>query len=464
MFEGELSVVGLGKLGSVMAAVMADAGYSVVGVDVQPSTVQAVNQGLTPVQEPLLDEYFQRNRIRLTATTDVEAAVLQTSATFIIVPTPSGPDGTFLINYVLDVCRGVARALRSKTSYHLVVVSSTVMPGQTGGAILPLLEELSGKRCGVDFGLCYNPEFIALGSVVRDMLAPDILLIGESDTRAGDLLESIYRQICQNNPPAARMNFVNAELAKLSVNTYVTTKISYANMLASVCERLPGADVDVVTAAIGLDSRIGAKYLKGAVSYGGPCFPRDNVAFSALARRLGADASLAQATHATNRRHTERLGELVLDLLDGAGTAAILGLSYKPCTAVVEESAGIALAHYLAARSVPVTVYDPQAIANARLILGDSVVYASSAAAAIATSSVVLVLTAWDEFRALRPADFARSNGRVILVDCWRLFKGKGFEDICTYLTLGSGSARSARGRAAAADSVCVPSLEHARG
>ncbi|MEP7362294.1 MAG: nucleotide sugar dehydrogenase [Acidobacteriota bacterium] len=464
MFEGKLSVVGLGKLGAVMAAVMADKGFSVVGVDLNPATVQAVNDGLAPVQEPLLDDYIRRNRSRLTATTDIEAAVRETDATFIIVPTPSGPEGTFLVDYVLNACRGIARALRAKNTYHLVIVSSTVMPGQTGGSVLPLLEELSGKRCGVEFGLCYNPEFIALGSVVRDMLKPDMLLIGESDSKAGDLLESIYRRVCETNPPAARMNFVNAELSKLSVNTYVTTKISYANMLAAVCEQLPGADVDVVTSAIGLDSRIGVKYLKGALSYGGPCFPRDNIAFSALARKLGAEATLAEATHATNRRHTERLGELVVDLLDGAGSVAILGLSYKPGTAVVEESAGVALATYLAERSVPVTVYDPQAIPNARAELGDSVVYAGSVPAAIDGASVVLVLTAWDEFRALRPADFERPNGRVILVDCWRLFKDKGFDDVCTYLILGSGSSRTRTRRTANAVSAHAGSLEHARG
>lgn len=447
-----------------MAAVMAGKGYSVVGVDLNPATVDAVNQGRAPVQEPQLDEYIQRNRERLTATTDIEAAVLQTNATFIIVPTPSGPEGTFLIDFVLDACRGIARALRAKSSYHLVVVSSTVMPGQTGNAVLPLLEELSGKRCGIDFGLCYNPEFIALGSVVRDMLKPDMLLIGESDPRAGAMLESIYRRVCETNPPAARMNFVNAELAKLSVNTYVTTKISYANMLAAVCERLPGADVDVVTSAIGLDSRIGVKYLKGALSYGGPCFPRDNVAFSALARQLGEEATLAEATHATNRRQTERLGELAIGLLDGQGAVAILGLSYKPATAVVEESAGIALARYLSSQSIPVTVYDPQAIPNARQALGDTVVYADSVPAAIQEASVVLVLTAWEEFRALRPADFARPNGRVILVDCWRLFKDKGFEDVCTYLTLGSGAALPGTGQSASSVSAHAGSLEHTRG
>src|SRR5262249_2828965 len=156
--------------------------------------------------------------------------------------------------------------------------TSTVMPGSTGGEIQAELERASGRKIGPDLGLAYNPEFIALGTVVRDMLRPDFILIGESDKQTGDLLEAIYERSCDNDPAIRRMSFVNAELTKISVNTYVTTKISYANMLAEMCDRLPGADVDVVSAAVGSDSRIGSKYIKGAIGYGGPCFPRDNKA------------------------------------------------------------------------------------------------------------------------------------------------------------------------------------------
>src|SRR5439155_850689 len=221
------------------------------------------------------------------------------------------PDGAFSLKYVLAAAKAVGQVLKHKTAYHLVVLTSTVMPGATGGQLLPALEEASGKRCGTDFGLCYSPEFIALGSVIRDFLNPDFCLIGESDPRSGDILEALYKRTWENNPAVARMNFVNAEIAKLAVNTYVTTKISFANMLARVCEKLPGANVDTVTAALGLDSRIGPKYLKGAVSYGGPCFPRDNLAFAALADQVGAPADIAQVTDRFNRRQLVWLADVV---------------------------------------------------------------------------------------------------------------------------------------------------------
>ena len=208
----------------------------------------------------------------------------------------------------------------------MVVITSTVMPGSTGGEIKAALEAASGRKVGPDLGLCYNPEFIALGSVVRDMLYPDSILIGESDTKAGDVLQTIYLQMCEKKPPVQRMNFVNAELTKISVNTYVTTKISYANMLADICDRLPGADVDVVTKALGADTRIGSKYLKGAMGYGGPCFPRDNVAFAALARKIGARADVAEATDRINNHQIDRLTGLVAKFAKAGTRIALLGL------------------------------------------------------------------------------------------------------------------------------------------
>src|SRR5262249_41972017 len=154
---------------------------------------------------------------------------------------------------------------------------------------------------------------------IRDMLHPDFILIGESDPKSGERLQEIHRSVCANQPPIQRMNLVNAELTKLAVNTFITTKISYANMLARVCERLPGADVNVVTAAVGMDSRIGKKSLKGAVSYGGPCFPRDNRAFAALARQARAQATLAEVTDLFNRQQIDHLAELAISHLPSGG-------------------------------------------------------------------------------------------------------------------------------------------------
>jgi UDPglucose 6-dehydrogenase len=440
-----ISVVGLGKLGSVLAGVMADRGHEVVGVDINPGFVAAINAGRAPVREPGLDDMIARNSARLSATTDVQDAVIRTDITFVVVPTPSGPDATFSLQYILNAAEPIGLALARKSAYHLVVISSTVMPGSTGGEIRGRLEQVSGKTCGPDFGLCYNPEFIALGSVIRDMSKPDMILIGESDARAGELLENVYRTVCPNNPPVARMNFVNAELTKISVNTYVTTKISYANMLAEICEQVPGADSEVVSQAIGLDTRIGRKYLRGAFGYGGPCFPRDNKAFARFAELHDVDATLARATDQVNQRQVSRLAARVLEVAAEGDRVAILGLSYKPDTEVIEESQGVMLAQALARSGVKVLAYDPVAMENARRVL-NGVEFAPSMAACVREAAVVVVATAWEEFKTLDPHSLSSGNGRrPVIFDWWHMLQPADFEPVADYFACGHGSLRSAK-------------------
>lgn len=436
-----VSVVGLGKLGSPMVACLAEKGFSVIGVDLSQTFVSLINEGKAPVQEPGLDDMLARNRERIRATTDYHDAIAHSDATFIIVPTPSEADGGFSLKYVLASIEQIGAALRNKDSFHLVVVTSTVMPGSTEGVIRPALEQASGKRCGEGFGLCYSPEFIALGSVIHDMLYPDFTLIGESDAKSGAILEYIYTQLCNSQPPVSHMNLVNAELAKISVNTFVTTKISYANMLSEICDNLPGADVNVVTAAIGQDSRIGGKYLKGATGYGGPCFPRDNVAFGFLANSLGANAAIAQATDTINRRQASRLAKRLLSELPQDATVGILGLAYKPDTNVIEESQGVALAKELIEQGFSIVLYDPLALDNVRQLLGDQPRYADSAKACVQAATAVVITTPSAEFQKLEPADFtpANSSPRKLVLDCWRVLDRDQFAQVCEYIALGIG-------------------------
>ena len=438
-----ISVVGLGKLGAPLAAVLASKGFDVVGVDLAQSSVDAINAGRAPVDEPGLQDLITASHQRLRATTDIAEAVAASDITFVIVPTPSDASGRFSNASVLSAMKSIGQVLRSKAGYHLVVITSTVMPGSTGSEIRQTLEQHSGRQVGPQLGLCYNPEFIALGTVVRDMLRPDMILIGESDAKAGDMLASVYATSCDNTPAVRRMNFVNAELTKISVNTFVTTKISYANMLADLCDRLPGADVDVVTQAVGTDSRIGTKYLKGATGYGGPCFPRDNVAFSALARSLGARSELAEATDSLNRYQVERvLGAIDARLAD-TGPIGVLGLSYKPDTAVVEESQGLALVERLMDRGRRVIVYDPQAIPSAQRALRGAFDTAASAADCVQRSSLVVVMTPWPEFSRIPLDAYRRGTGRLTVIDCWRATPAT-VSSVADVVFLGQGAAAGA--------------------
>jgi UDPglucose 6-dehydrogenase len=415
-----IAVVGLGKLGAPLAAVLASKGNDVLGIDVNPEAVRLVNEGLAPVEEPGLQALVSGSRDRLTATTDVGAAA-DADVSILLVPTPSDERGAFSNEHVLSALDELARSLRGREDYHVVVVASTVMPGSCDAEIRPALESASGRRVGETLGLCYSPEFIALGSVIRDMLEPDMVLIGESDARAGAVLERLYAGVCENDPPFRRMSLVNAELTKIAVNTYVTMKISYANALADMCERLPGSDVEAVTDALGLDTRIGGKYLRGAISYGGPCFPRDNKAFGVLARDLGTEPLLAEATDAVNAAQTDRLARVVQSRLKAGNAVGILGLAYKPDTDVIDESPGVALARLLGNAGYEVRVYDPVATEAAVRALGGLAHGSSSVAELLAQSDVTVIATPWPEFAELPVEALEREGRRTVVIDCWRL-------------------------------------------
>ena len=430
-----ISVIGLGKLGACIAACFADKGFTVIGADVSKRTVDAINQGKAPVVEPQLAEMIARGHKNLRATQDVAEAVRDSEATLIVVPTPSTDEGGFSISYVLEAARTIGRALREKSAYHLVVLTSTVLPGSTEYGMIRVLEQESGKRAGKDFGVCYSPEFIALGQVIKDFLNPEFLLIGEYDERSGEMLAGVYKGVVDNEPAIARMSIVNAELTKISVNAYVTMRISFANMVAALSEQLPGGDVDTVTSALGLDTRIGRRYLKGAVAYGGPCFPRDNQALAYLARQLGQRASLAEAVHAFNGSTNERLAARVLEMVPESGSVAVLGLSYKPDSNVIEESAGFLLAKSLVGSGASVTVHDPMAMEPAKGVLGDSVLYASSVEEAIQGRDVIVIM---NPDRAYASLDLSAIPESTIIVDAWRFLRKQG-RDRPNYVGIGLG-------------------------
>src|SRR5215469_9077900 len=433
-----ISVVGLGKLGSCMAACIAARGHNVVGVDCNRSTIQLVNSGRPPVFEPSLADKMKEAGSRINATDDYMQAINKTEVTFVVVPTPSEDHGGFSLEYVEKAMQEIGRALRQKSDYHLVVLTSTVLPGSCEYSVLPLLEDVAGKRCGRDFGFCYHPEFIALGSVVRDFLNPDFVLIGEFDRGSGERLATLYNQVCENHPPIARLGLINAELAKVAVNTFVTMKITFANTLAALCEELPGGDVDEVVRAIGLDSRVGSRYLKGALGYGGPCFPRDNLALAYLARKVGQRALLAEATDEYNQTIVNRLANRIAAEATEE-PVAVLGLAYKPDTTVIEESQGLKLASLLAEKGLDVLVYDALALENARRELGNTVRYAASVEECVQHAGLLVVTTPDKEFSKLHTEQSPLRRGQTVF-DAWRLlrrqFDGNGD---ATYLPLGVG-------------------------
>jgi UDPglucose 6-dehydrogenase len=434
-----ISVIGLGKLGLCSAVCFASRGHKVVGVDENGEHVSQLQGGECPIDEPGLADMLSDCRGNLTFTDDAFEAVSCSDVTLIIVPTPSVAGGRFGNDYVENVLRSMAPAVAKKDTFHVVDVVSTVMPGSCDAELVPLLEELTDGRCGIDFGLVYNPEFIAIGSVIRDFLNPDMVLIGGSDDHSISIVKDLYESTCLSDPYFACMSLVNAEITKLSLNCYITMKISFANELASICERLEGANVDAITDAIGSDSRISRKYLKGGLGFGGPCFPRDNLAFQAFARELGTEARLGPEVVAVNDSVVERLLDIVRSRTAEGDRVAILGLPYKPGTGIVEESQSIWLVQRLVNSGYSVVVGDPRALGCAREVLGEDVEYAEDAYSCVDGADAAVFMTNWPEYAEL---DWGRIESAMneggLLVDSWRIAGEVEFERV-NYFGLGYG-------------------------
>ena len=286
-------VVGCGKLGAPLVACLAEAGHEVTGIDLNSTLIASLSKFEISWNEPGLQELLRTSKSRVSFQNDFKGGFRGSDITFIIVPTPSLSDGNFSNEYVLSAIKAIATELSAeKISEHLIVIVSTVMPGSTSGIVKETLEKnLTVKNHQIR--LAYSPEFIALGSVIKNMHYPDLVLIGESNPGDGELLQEISLSIAKNDPKVFTLTTEEAEIAKIAINSFVTTKISFSNQISEICEKTPGASASKVLKAIGTDTRIGNSYLTAATAYGGPCFPRDNRAFAKYASDLGYKADLA---------------------------------------------------------------------------------------------------------------------------------------------------------------------------
>ena len=360
-------MLGLGRLGSPLAASFAKAGLRVTGYDLDPKKVLAINSGLAPVQEPGLQDAIRNAGPLLKATTEPDQAVEGTQACICVAPTPSWPDGSFDNQYLLNGIERLVSAVCRHGSIaggYLFVIASTVTPGSCEKVFLPLL-----RRQKILIQLAYKPELIALGSVMEDLAHPDVALVGSTDSNATAQTARLYARLYTHPVKFKLMSFVEAELAKISLNCAVTMKISFANQLSMVAQHL-GADPRVILDCIGQDSRIGSKALKPGMPYGGPCFPRDNRMFGYVAERAGVYPHLSIATDRINKD----IIQFVLAQIPEEGDIGILGLAYKPGTPIAEESFGSALSVALMEKGRVVKCHDPLLCPNQKSAFDCSIV------------------------------------------------------------------------------------------
>ncbi|KPV64533.1 MAG: UDP-glucose 6-dehydrogenase AglM [Candidatus Bathyarchaeota archaeon BA2] len=439
-----ISIVGTGYVGLCTAVAFATKGYQAITSTHDKQKSASINKGIPPFYELNLQETLQKvvRDGHLECTLKRQEAILNTDITFIAVATPSKPDGSIDLQHIENAAKEVGQALNKKDTYHLVVVKSTVVPGTTENVVKPILEKYSCAHCGVDFGLCMNPEFLREGSALHDALNPDRIIIGEHDQKSGDGLEVFYRDFyAEKMPPLIRTNLPTAELIKYASNAFLATKISFINTVANICEKIPGADVTMVAKGIGLDKRIGPLFLNAGLGYGGSCFPKDVKALIAHSKTLGYAPDLLEAVENVNETQLYKAVQLCRNLLiDLKGkNIAILGLAFKPNIDDIREARSILIINQLLKEGANIIAYDPVAILKAKSIFKNKIKYASSSIECLKGADCCILVTEWEEFKKLKPEDFTKNMRQTILIDGRRVYNPEEFSKKLKFAAIGLG-------------------------
>ena len=406
-----ICVVGTGYVGLVTGAVFADLGNDVLCVDNDAAKVADLDAGRMPIYEPGLEEMVTRNVAdgRLAFTTDLPAAVRRSVIVFITVGTPPKPDGQTDLSAVEDVARVIAQAMERYT----VVVNKSTVPVGTGNLVREVIEKNQVRP--VPFDVVSNPEFLREGSAIEDTLRPDRIVIGAPTQQVAMSLLELYAPL---ERPMIITDVPSAEMIKYASNAFLSTKISFINAIANICE-LAGADVTQVMKGMGLDARIGASFLSAGLGYGGSCFPKDTDSLVHTASALGYDFSLLRAVVGINRERASHFVALMARTLDplAGRTVAVLGLAFKPNTDDMREAKSLEVIERLLERGAAVRVYDPVAMPSARRLLPTTVTYFESPYEAATGADAVALVTEWNEFKFLNLERLRAAMRRPVVFD-----------------------------------------------
>lgn len=416
-----VTMIGSGYVGLVSGACFADFGHEVTCVDVDAGKIQRLHQGIMPIFEPGLDELVATNVSagRLSFTTDIGPAVRGADAVFIAVGTPSRRgDGHADLSYVEQAARDIADVMDGFT----VVVNKSTVPVGTGDLVEGIIRE---RRPDADFAVVSNPEFLREGAAIGDFKRPDRVVVGTSDERARQVMRDLYRPLFLNETPILFTERRTSELIKYAANAFLAVKIAYINEIADLCE-VVGADVQEVARGIGLDNRIGRKFLNAGPGYGGSCFPKDTLALVKTAQDNAITLSIVEATVAANDARKRGMADRVIAACGGSvadKTIAVLGLTFKPNTDDMRDAPSLEIVPALQAAGATVRAYDPEGMEEARKLLGDGLTYCENTYAALEGADALVILTEWDEFRAL---DISRVAGLMrgsVVVDLRNVYR-----------------------------------------
>ena len=437
----KICVIGTGYVGLVAGACLAEMGNQVTCIDNDRGKLEQLRCGRVPIYEPGLEELIRTNAAegRLLFSGDLDAAVRSSLVCFIAVGTPQDEDGSADLQQVERVAGEIGRALNG---YKVIVDKSTVPVG-TAARVREIINGCCSAQQRDDFDVVSNPEFLKQGNAVDDFLRPDRVVIGSDSRRATEIMQEIYEPFLRTGNPVIVMDVRSAEMTKYAANSFLAVKISYANEIANICERV-GADAQLVRIGMCSDRRIGSQFMFPGIGYGGSCFPKDVRALISTARRCGYESRLLQAADEVNLRQRQLFIDRILQRFgsDLAGlTFAVWGLAFKPKTNDMRMAPSITVIEALLSHGARIQAYDPRARDTARALFGERITYADNAYAALAGADALLLLTEWHEFR--RP-DFGRI--RTLLRQAV-IFDGRNQYDDCKLEALGFEYVRIGRAR-----------------
>ncbi len=415
-----ICMVGVGYVGLVTGTCFAEFGINVVCVDKVTDKISMLRRGKVPIYEPGLEEMVAKNMRegRLSFTTDLEEGVRDALVIFIAVGTPQGDDGAADLKYVEEVAKSIGQTM---TEYKVVVTKSTVPVG-TGQKVEAIIK--AHQKEPIDFDVVSNPEFLREGSAIEDFMRPNRVVVGAESERAQAIMRDLYAPLYLIETPFVVTNVKTAEMIKYASNAFLATKISFINEMANICDRV-GADVNMVAKGMGLDQRIGPKFLHAGPGFGGSCFPKDTEAIAHIAREHGYEFKIVDAVMAVNRRQREIMAEKIVAALDGSvqgKTVACLGLTFKPNTDDMRESPSLTILPRLMKQGATVRAYDPAGLAEADHMMPELVACENAYQAAEGADCLV-IMTEWNQFRNLDWQRLAETMRGRVVVDLRNVYK-----------------------------------------
>lgn len=426
-----VTIIGLGFVGLTTAAFFAKKGIKVYGIDIDSERTEALKKMKIPFFEPKLD-YFVKKALSmqmLALNNDIYSSVENSKFVFICVGTPMDQDGNVNLTNITKASKDIGTALKNVKKYKVICVKSTVPPKTTEKIILTKIEEASSKVRYQDFGITFIPEFLSEGSAIEDITKPHKNVIGTNDAKSLISVDNLMSKIYGPEIHTIKTNIISAELIKYANNAFLATKISFINTIANVCNVLPGADVDIVAKALGLDPRIGNQFLVAGPGYGGSCLPKDLSGFILSCKETGYEPILLKAVGDVNKDQLIIIRNLLkkrLGVLKGK-SISILGTAFKKNTDDIRESVSINLIRELKKTLAIINVHDPKALGNTKKIFGHSIKYSYSIEDAVANCDCLIIMTDWEEYRRITETQILKNNKNrpVLVVDTRRLLKIK---------------------------------------